>query len=421
MYRILRGLESTFHIAMLLLLTGALVPLWREMTVGKADPAEGDPIMQAVLLAGYLIGLLLLLPYVRGIPGLILRTPLLWLLIGWAITSVGWSEAPEVTFRKAAAVLLTTLYALVLATRHSFPHWLRLLALTFGIALVCSLAVSVLIPEWGIVLESRSEPWRGWYVTKNVLGRTAILGVLVLLFCLVVTNSRVEKLLWTLGIASGLFLLFKSDSKASLLMLGVTAAGAIFFWWTWQLRRIWPLYLYGVLLLVGSVGVTLLQNAEVIAQALGRDLTLTGRIPLWETVMGYIVQRPWLGYGYAVFWIPSGYGGEVSAMEGWEVPHAHNAYMDLWLDLGFLGFALGFYILLRSFQVWHGIFMQTGSPEALFWLVALVYLVVYNFAESALLRPNSLPWVLLSVAYAAGESTARLGRQQPQVQGAEGL
>ncbi len=45
-------------------------------------------------------------------------------------------------------------------------------------------------------------------------------------------------------------------------------------------------------------------GSALILEAVGRtSRTLTGRTPLWAAVVDASQVRPWLGYGYAIFWV----------------------------------------------------------------------------------------------------------------------
>ncbi|MGY3611533.1 O-antigen ligase family protein, partial [Bradyrhizobium sp. Lot11] len=65
-------------------------------------------------------------------------------------------------------------------------------------------------------------------------------------------------------------------------------------------------------------------------EALGKDATLTGRVPLWELVDREISDRWMLGYGYQAFWtIDNPKATHIWLMLGWAAPHAHNGYRDI--------------------------------------------------------------------------------------------
>jgi O-antigen ligase len=142
-----------------------------------------------------------------------------------------------------------------------------------------------------------------------------------------------------------------------------------------------------------SLGAT--SFAEAVLGSLGKDLSLTGRTDIWPFVIDKIQERPLLGYGFAVFW--NGLQGESAyiwrALK-WTVPDSHNGFIDLWVDMGFVGFFLfciTFVQTLIRAVTWVRV---TQSWITLWSLLLLVYLMLSNLSESALFARNSLIWVL---------------------------
>lgn len=395
-----RWLEYATYFLLFTFLTGAFLGLWMRLSkgpeaVGLAS-AEGDPIIRITLLGAYLLVVVWGISSSLQVLRLFLRAPLLILLLVWAFLSVVWSEAPDVTIRRTVALALGVLVAAVLVLRLDFWEFLSLLAWVFLISLGASFLIGFALPELGRVPEPRGEPWVGVFVQKNLLGRAALLGALVFTWLLLGGRRRV---LGGVGLFLALFLLYASESRAAqmLLLFAILWIGILVL--ARRLRRIWPAYLAAFVLLVGGVGVGLMTNLERVAELTGRDLTLTGRVPLWEIVWGYIQERPLLGYGYGGFWLEETYGIAVSALAGWSVPHSHNGYLDLWLDLGLVGFVLGLLLLLGALGHWWRAYMQTGASEPLFWLTIWAFFFMYNFAESAFVRFNSLLWFFLAHMY----------------------
>ncbi|MEM4670684.1 MAG: O-antigen ligase family protein, partial [Thermofilum sp.] len=231
------------------------------------------------------------------------------------------------------------------------------------------------------------------------LGRAAVIALLAIAFTTWLAKRPASKAGYYFLFGLALFLLYKSDSKTSWVMALLVFMSILFFGLGYRLRKAWPVYILGSLLIVSGGLLVGVEQAETVAFLLGRDLTLTGRTTLWETVWSFVMEQPWLGYGLGAFWASPSYRGHVSALEGWEVPHAHNGYLDLWLDLGLPGLLMGVSLLLWSFGVFWKKYQRTGSVTALFHLLLLSYLAIYNFAESAFLRTNNMAWFLLVSAY----------------------
>jgi exopolysaccharide production protein ExoQ len=396
-----RWLEYAIYLVLLTLLTNAFIGMWARLR--RENPgafelasAEGDPIYRFVLLGAYLLVILWGMGSLPKVVRLFLRAPLLVFLLAWTLASMAWSEAPDVTFRRAVAVILASLAAAIMVVRLNFWEFLSLPAWVFLVSLGASFLVGVALPELGRVLEPRGEPWVGVFVQKNILGRVALLGSLVFFWLLLRGRHRI---FWGAALFLALFLLYKSESRTAqvVFLFAILWVGTLVL--ARRLRRVWPAYLAALVLLVGGAGVGLVANLETVAQLTGRDLTLTGRVPLWEIVWGYIQDRPLLGYGYGGFWLKETYGLAVSALAGWTAPHSHNGYLDLWLDLGLVGFGLGLLLLWGTLGYWWRAYMRTGAPEPLFWLVVWAFFFMYNFAESGFVLSNNLLWLLLVQMY----------------------
>src|SRR5207302_9875896 len=80
-----------------------------------------------------------------------------------------------------------------------------------------------------------------------------------------------------------------------------------------------------------------------VAAFLDRDVTLTGRTTIWGASLILGMDHPWIGHGFNAFWLgDEGSSGEVRKLAGWDVPSAHNGYLEIWLDLGICGLAAFF-------------------------------------------------------------------------------
>lgn len=392
---------------MLLFIMGAFLPLWREVSGFVVDPVEGDPLTRGLLAAGYGVALLLLIRRPLALTRALLRTPWIWLLLLWAFLSATWSIAPEVTLRKAAAVAFSTLYALLLAMEFSPATLLRLLAKALLFALGLSLLFVFLLPNWGIMGDPHPGDWRGIFSHKNMLGHMAALAFLV--FGALLVSGQRPKSLWAGGLLLAALALAGSRSATSL-VLAIASTGLITLLWLGRgLRPYWPVVGMVFVLSGAALAMVLSSQWEVYylaaVEALGKDPTLTGRTPLWQVLWSFVLERPWLGYGLGGFWLglygPSAF---VWAWVGWEPPHGHNGYLDLWLDLGAIGVVLIMIMFAKVFLV--NLVRYLKTPQHLlgiliFWLALLVFIVIINLAESNLVRSNNLFWTLFCYVYFA--------------------
>lgn len=216
-----------------------------------------------------------------------------------------------------------------------------------------------------------------------------------IVFLLMTWSLKRRRWIAWLGFGLSILLLVLSGSKTALSLLMTLIALLPFYS---AMRLNYRLAVPAVLaqILVGSgLFFLLLTAAEAVVGAFGKDLTFTGRTDLWAYVLDMIELRPWLGYGFAGFWQgfdgPSAY---IWKVEPWFPEHAHNGFLNLMLNLGFVGlivFALGFFAALgRGAKL----VSLTRTPEYLLPMAYLTFMVLYNLSESVILLQNTIFWIL---------------------------
>jgi O-antigen ligase len=146
------------------------------------------------------------------------------------------------------------------------------------------------------------------------------------------------------------------------------------------------------------------------AMSMGRvtqDTTqLTGRLPIWDTVLGAIAEQPMLGYGYGGFWTPQRIW-EYSFIHHWEFNHAHSAYFETMLNVGIVGAGLGLLILFTT--AWGAIRASVATHDVGYRFIAaiIVMSLVHGFADSNFVQLGFAPLlVMMCVAMIALHGSA---------------
>ena len=160
-------------------------------------------------------------------------------------------------------------------------------------------------------------------------------------------------------------------------------------------------------LLAGSLTM-LLGGEDDAVKAMGRNPDLTGRTDIWRTVIP-MVPNSMLGAGFETFWcgprkkiFHDTFGGMSMANE------AHNGYIEVYLNLGWLGVGLIALILWHSYRTAVSAFRRDSSLGPL--LVAYVpALVAYNIGEAGF-RMLSLPWFFLLLSTLAAAALSALAK-----------
>lgn len=141
------------------------------------------------------------------------------------------------------------------------------------------------------------------------------------------------------------------------------------------------------------------QNVQAAAfETSGRDASLSGRDELWSIVLDEGQKHPLFGKGYGAFWT-EGKGREL--VQTWNPRQSHNAYLDVWLDLGVLGLlGIGLCYHFALFTHWRRVSGDSGSSQrramAALYACAIAYMVSYAFAQSFFLRFDSFPFMVLT-------------------------
>lgn len=388
-----RFAEVGFLVSCLFLFSGALLPLLLSKSGMTVMPAHGNPILRATYAGIHAITLVLVLARWRSVAAVVKENLPIAGLVGLALLSVAWSDAPDVTLRRSFSLFGTSAFGLYLAARFGIGGTLRLLGLAMGVAAALSLVVAVGLPGYGLDEGAHAGAWRGVFHQKNNLGQAMVMSTVAFVLLWRIVERRRWAALLGAVLSAGLVLLSTSGT-ALVILLCFAALLPLFRVLRWHHTVVLPLLIL-IVLVAGLSGLWVVSNVEMVLNLLGKDATLTGRTELWTAVIHQIQQRPVLGYGYSAFWLGwTGASAAVWSMIRWETPHAHNGFLDLGLDLGLLGIALfvtGYVMAaVRAMAAIRG----TRSTEALWPPALLSFMLLYNFTETAILQQNSIYWVL---------------------------
>jgi exopolysaccharide production protein ExoQ len=157
-----------------------------------------------------------------------------------------------------------------------------------------------------------------------------------------------------------------------------------------------------LLITAGGVGAAIF-HWRVILSGFGKSADLTGRTEIWGKVIERIEERPVLGWGFSspwASWEPQ--FSEFVIRNGVRQLQAHNAWLDVTMQLGLIGAAV---FLILIVQTTHGTLSLlpdrvTRSTFRTFFAAAapfslLLLLVLQSFTESRPLIESG--WVLLAI------------------------
>ncbi|MBB5642134.1 O-antigen ligase family protein [Cryobacterium roopkundense] len=343
-----------------------------------------------------------------------------------ATLSILWSFYPGASALGITLQWGTTLAALFVALVLSWAELLRTLSaalrLVLGLSLLFELYVSVVVGHavlpffvhydlekiplafyWSRGLLLDGGPIEGIVANRNLLGFLALIAVIVFAVQLAAKTVRRGWGMFWLVVAAATLLLTRSATVTLSAIVVLVALG--FALWArsvhHQARR--PVYLTAAASVVVAVG-GLVAFFPLLLQAFGKSDDLTGRFDIWASVSELASQRPAFGWGWVSYWVPWVEPfNDLAVRRGVTYLQAHNAWLDVWLQLGIVGLVL--FIALVSATLWRSWFLAIDRPRlgvadtapyaasALLPLLIMVALLAQSLAESRLLVEYG--WLLL--------------------------
>jgi O-antigen ligase len=389
--------EKAFVVFGLLLSTGAFMNLAVSSSGGNIDDAAGTPALQVLWAVVDITIFVLLMRRRKEFWNALRNEPWLIALIVLAFCSVVWSDSPALTIRRSVAFMSTILFGTYLGLRYPVSQQLRLIAGACAITIVFSYFFGFL-GLGNAVDQQAAVGWIGVFVQKNTLGRMMVLSAIV--FLLLRKTNQVNRTLANFGVIFSLVLiaLSRSTTAAVVLTLLLLCFPIMSLIQRNKARAVQLVVALGILavLILFWIG----KHLEVVSQVTGKDVTLTGRLEIWIFSVVFALHKPWLGYGYNAFWINTQESAvRVWKLMHWQVPHAHNGLLEIWLELGLVGvavFMLGFFTYVnKAFQS-----LRAARTLSTDWaLIFLVFFFLSNLTESAFMSRHSI-FVILYVSIA---------------------
>lgn len=322
-----------------------------------------------------------------------------------ACLSVFWSAAPGVTARASVQFASHVVCALIAARTVS----VRTLTLGALLGTLFVLSFSLAFGQYNYDPLDGSYSFVGAFPSKNQLGLFSSLGAYFAFAALVVLGERGIWRLLALG-CGGLsaVLLAKSQSATSIITLVLVLAVQV--WLRFALlfspRVRKASMAIGVVLALGIVVMGLnLGGLDLLLAAFGKDSTLTGRTYLWSQGWAAAARSPFFGVGYQAYWV-QGFSEAERLWEEFYIGsrsgfHFHDTFIEVAVELGFVGVLLILAVLLRTFAGHLGRVIGDARNEASFVLFGIVaMLLVRAFVEVDVINPYVVGSFLLF--YAAG-------------------
>jgi exopolysaccharide production protein ExoQ len=369
---------------------------------------EGSPLdatIYALLLAAAIV---VLLGRHRIVASLLQRNwPILMFVLYCAI-SIVWSDYPSVALKRWIKSLGDYAMVLILLTEHDRARAIKqVLARVAFVLLPLSVLFIKYYPDLG---RAYAAHWEGtqFFVgvadTKNMLGMTCLVfGFAAFWRVLQVwcgpRRERIKTLIVHCTVlAMAIWLLILSDSKTSLSCFVLTSGLIAAHTFLKVARKRVVVHLLVAAVVLSCFSVLFLGIGGGALQTMGRNPTLTGRTDIWDVLLKVPIN-PVFGTGFESFWL----GKRLAFL--WSFPivngitEAHNGYLEVYLNLGWVGVAFLAGLLSTGYR--NIVRLLDRDPEAgRLGLGLFVIAVVYNFTEAGI-RTTDPMWIAFILAITA--------------------
>jgi exopolysaccharide production protein ExoQ len=400
---------------------------WLDMSpkqYSQGELAATNLLDQSVAGGLMLFGIIVIVRRRRDVIVLLRASWPIVLYFSFCLVSLFWSDFPGWGFKRwLRAVGELVMIMIVITEAQPTAAVRRFLSRVGFVLLPTSVLLIKYYPKLGQGYDSQAGNQYNCGVTdnKNTLGAVAFLvalGTLWQILRLLLDRgqpNRTRRLLAQCTLLCfGIGILFMAHSATSGVCFALGAG--LMLATTLPLIRRRPAAVHALVLCVflGGGLVELLGGRSEAMKAIGRQPTLTGRTPIWN-VLSTMAPNPIVGAGFETFWIGPRVAYLDSLFRG--INEAHNGYLEVYLNLGWLGVGLIALIVGQGYRRAVDAFRHGRDPTFGPMLVAyIVTAVTYSITEAGF-RMLSAPWLFLLMSVVAagwvtGSATARCSRAE---------
>jgi len=318
-------------------------------------------------------------------------------LMIYCFLSLLWSDEALLSFKRfllQIIVILSLIFSLAIVSDEEKIH--RVIYLFFLFLLVYNVFFILFFSQYAFDSDGTLT---GIYKGKNYLGFVSVIAFIVSysMYNILKYEKSIYKKTVIFSTLSWFVILLLSMSKTC-----ISIAFLFYLFWfvkNKQRSRIDMLLIIAILFFVISFYLIL----PIISFSFQGDfgyyfelifgrIDLTGRGEIWALSFSAIEENFYFGNGYGAYWgvgnIPLAFDIRDSYLRF--INQSHNGYLDLYLQIGFIGLII--FSLLLYF------FVRSNYGKLPFYLKYIfIFSLIHNFTESSLLRDTHFVWFFLLI------------------------
>jgi exopolysaccharide production protein ExoQ len=329
------------------------------------------------------------------------------------LLSVLWSDFPGLVCKRwSKAIGDLVMILVVLTDKQPVGALSRLFSRTAFILV----PMSLLFIKYYPILGRSYDPWTGRQMFTGLTGDKNMLGVITFVLLLgavwrvlaLLRGDEVPRhrgrVLFSQGmlLAAGIYLLLTADSVTSIVSFALGSVVMLATSLRFMRRHAAAVHALVLSLVVAVGSIMLLGGGASAAQALGRNPTLSGRTDIWANVI-LLAPNPLVGAGFESFWLsPVVHEKLWEMMPGLPLNEAHDGYIEVYLELGWVGVSLIAFILIDGYRRSVVAFRRDPTWGSLL-IAYTVSATVYSVTEAGFRMMNPI-WIFLLLAVVASGS-----------------
>ena len=360
-------------------------------TSGSAE--DGNAFIRSALLACLAISMLGIIQHIGTSVKLFLRTWPVWVLLLWFLLTSHWASYPDISIRRSIAYI--TIYLIAVSLAVSFEHpvdFQRPLYLALVLIFLANIVAAQIIPPNNAKLGVN-----GLYAQKNGAGVIALYVIMVMTVSIALRRPLITKLFSACLVILGWAFLISTQAKTSYAIAVCLSFMIPVLSYLLLKPKAYMLFAAAVCALLFGVMVLVFQLMNLTLEELGKaifvDLTFTNRTFIWNAVIPEIWHRPWTGAGFGSFWATGRLLNPINArpdeffMDAKLINEAHNGYIDIALQAGFIGLVLALLVMARAaWQLCRAISIRSddcdGRVSCMIMLALGLAMSIANLTES---------------------------------------
>lgn len=407
--------------AWILLAGSRMVSEWfvnpADVVVTASQVGEGSPLDRFILTVLLMLGIIVLGCRFRRVVKVLMMNWAVLAFFGYCALSTYWSATPELGLKrwfKAAGDLVMVL--IILTDRNRVEAIKRVFTRVAFLLMPLSVLLIRFYPDIGRIYNPEDGDIANTGVTtnKNMLGVICLVAGLgcfwLFMKALREKRRRIRELLplgAILATIGWLFWVANSITPMFCFLMGAALIVVLNLFGRQQPKDIHVVI--GGMVTVAALIFVFPEIFNPILHLFGRNSTLTGRTDLWQALVSMNTQ-PWTGTGFESFWVGNRLE-QLWSMFPFQPNEAHNGYLEVYLNLGWVGVILlanllltGYWRLIRVYQ-WDA---MAGSLGLAYFSAA----AAYNFSEAGFRMLDPM-WIFLLLAIIAVPGTTRRRAELP--------